>query len=114
VKAILCAEGHDAHRAKRRLLQSAAQLWNESGAKLELKPLLCDLLDVSKNEVAGLVKDAAGERKSKFPTEHQSNAKPDVMGSKVELPDVQPWHEACQLAGKTSQGFAGENHPPLR
>jgi hypothetical protein len=20
----------------------------------------------------------------------------------------------CQLAGKTSQGFAGENHPPLR
>jgi len=27
-------------------------------------------------------------------------------------PNVDTSH--CQFAGKTSQGFAGENHPPLR
>ena len=30
----------------------------------------------------------------------------------IKLTEAKPWN--CQFAGKTSQGVAGENHPPLR
>jgi hypothetical protein len=65
VKRLVSGQGHEGSRARTRLLQSAAQLWNELGAILELKPLLAEVLGVPKKEVAGLIKDAATERKER-------------------------------------------------
>jgi hypothetical protein len=54
VKTQLAAQGHGARRAKVKLLQSAAQLWKEPAAKLDLSPLLRDVLKVKKSELGGL------------------------------------------------------------
>src|SRR6266511_1082876 len=73
VKRLVSEERHEASRASIRLLQSASQLWNETGAPLELKPLLAGVLGVSKKEVAGLVQDAASNRKARTRKADKSN-----------------------------------------
>lgn len=96
VKAILKSEGHTGSRARLRLLQSAARLWREPSAKLELNSPLCGLLDVKKGELASLVKDAsghsgAGEVEDSHRT--QSEATQSPLGSRVEFPAVERWEK---------------------
>jgi hypothetical protein len=59
----IAADSREARRARVRLLQSAAQLWNEPGAKLDLSPLLCRVLGVVKKELPSLIRDATNSRK---------------------------------------------------
>lgn len=56
-KLILCS-GQEARIARRKLLQSSARLWGDPAAKLELEPLLMGLLDVSKGDLASLIRNA--------------------------------------------------------
>lgn len=89
VKRLVSQPDHDGSRSKRRLLQSAAQLWHESGAVLDLKPLLAEVLSVRQSEVAGLVRDATDRMRER----EAGRMKPgdSVQGCALDLPDVEPW-----------------------
>lgn len=88
VKRLVSRQGHEGSRARIRLLQSAAQLWKEPGAPLELKPLLAAALGVSKTEVAGLVRDAANKQEDQ---PGKAEAKDTALGRAVGLSGVEPW-----------------------
>jgi hypothetical protein len=57
---LLTQQTGDAHRLRVKLLRSTAALWKEPGARLALKPLLAQLLNINESEVPGLVRDACG------------------------------------------------------
>ena len=90
VKRLVSGQGHEGSRARIRLLQSAAQLWKEPGAPVELKPLLADALGVSKTEAAGLVRDAVNKQEGQ---PANSEAKDTAQGRAVDLPCVEPWEK---------------------
>ena len=85
VKRLVSEQGHDGFPARRRLLESAKLLWNETGARLEMKPLLADLLGVSKSEVAGLVRDAGQ------PAIEVNHIPAPPEKGRVTLRNVEPW-----------------------
>ena len=91
VAKFLAADSHYARCARVKLLHSAAQLWNETGAKLELKPLLADALAVKPSEVPVLIKDATSKRQGRQSTDAKS--KSDAQGSAVEFANVEPWEK---------------------
>ncbi|HWN96912.1 MAG TPA: phage/plasmid primase, P4 family [Methylomirabilota bacterium] len=65
VKHAIEVEGHEGSRARTRLIQSAANLWSEPAAKLELSPLLRDITGLNKTELANLIKDARAAAKAR-------------------------------------------------
>lgn len=92
VEKLLAAKGHEGQRARVRLLQSAALLWNEPAAKLLLAPLLRQSLRVSKTEIATLIKDAASHRNgADDATRHARPGASPAQGSAVLLPSPEPW-----------------------
>lgn len=95
VKRLVAKQDHEASRARVRLLQSAGQIWNETGARLELKPLIADLLNLKPSEVAGLVKDAAAKKQESESGKEQGD---NAQGSAVEFPDIEPWERAVNGA----------------
>ncbi len=108
VKRLVSDQGHEGFRDRTRLLQSAAQLWNESSAPLYLKPLLADVLGVSKTEVAGLAKDAANKKQEREPSDAKPKASDNAQGSAVDLPNIEPWPETvngAQVLNEVSSRF---------
>lgn len=89
VKRLVTQQDHEGSRARIRLLESAAQLWRQTGAPLELRPLLADVLGVRKSEVVGLVRDAANKQQSHEPA--KAEAKDTAQGRALNLPDVELW-----------------------
>lgn len=86
VRTSITGDGHDAHRNRVRLLQSAGKLQHETGAMLLLKPLLSDLLDVSETTLAGMIRDATKEAR---PAPTNTNSK-----SECKFATVEPWEHA--------------------
>lgn len=106
---LLAAKGHEAKRARVRLLESAARLWNETGAKLDLQPLLCRVLGVKETKVAGLVRDAAGKKQQPESGDNREEKKGSAQGSVVELPDVEQWPNSVkgtEVLNETAATFA--------
>jgi putative DNA primase/helicase len=78
-------DGHDAHRNRVRLLQSAGKLQHETGAMLLLKPLLSDLLNVKEPALAKMIKDAGKPAIEDNPIPATSEK------GRVTLRNVEPW-----------------------
>jgi hypothetical protein len=78
-------DGHDAHRNRVRLLQSAGKLQHETGAMLLLKPLLAGLLDVKESALAKMIKDAGQ------PAIVDSHIPATTEKGRVTLRNVEPW-----------------------
>jgi len=113
VKALLSAGDHDARLARTKLLRSAAQLWTEPGAKLDLAPLLCDALGVSKTGVGGLIRDAAASRSEKLTNQwrtrrNRKRTAGDHRGSGVQSPDGHFGHPL-----PTPSGWFDTKYPKL-
>jgi hypothetical protein len=88
VKRLISKRDHEGSRARVRLLQSAAQLWNDPGAKLELKPLLANVFGAKQSAVATLIRDAGGDR-----NRTQTNAaKENAPASSASV--IEPWDKA--------------------
>jgi putative DNA primase/helicase len=106
LKTLLKAEGHEGSRARFRLLQSAAQLWHEPAAKLELSALLCGLLGVTKTELSGLVKDATNHRES---NQSGKTSHDDQQKDGTQDPDLEPWPEPVDGASLLDEVRASYN-----
>lgn len=92
-KQLLSRRDHAGIEARRRLLQSAALLWHETGAALELKPVLAEVLGVSKTQAEKLVTDALKNASSKKPDGELSQGKSkDKAQSPARIPvNLDPW-----------------------
>jgi hypothetical protein len=103
---LISQEGHEGSRARIRLLQSAAQLWKETSAPLELKPLLAEVLGIAKSEVTSLVRDAADKKEECELGKNE--AKENTQGHALNLPDVELWHESvngAEVLSETAESF---------
>ena len=85
VRTSIKGDGHDAHRNRVRLLQSAGKLQHETGAMLLLKPLLAGLLDVKESALAKMIKDAGQ------PAIVDSHIPATTEKGRVTLRNVEPW-----------------------
>jgi putative DNA primase/helicase len=85
VRTSIKGNGHDAHRNRVRLLQSAGKLQHETGAMLLLKPLLAGLLDVKATALAKMIKDAGK------PTIVDNHIPTTPEKGRVTLRNVEPW-----------------------
>jgi hypothetical protein len=80
---LISSSGQEARMARRKLLQSSAHLWGDPAAKLELQPLLMELLDVTKGELASLIRDANPKPEVVVPITIEKVVEPE--------PELTPW-----------------------
>lgn len=91
IRKLLGSDGHESRRARKKLLHSAHQLWSETGAKLELKPLLATILAVKQTEVPGLVRDAASTKQEHELAHKTPTVSGTAHGSALGAHEVEPW-----------------------
>lgn len=92
LRTMMTGEAINAHRLRVKLLQSATELWNKTGANLALKPLLAEILSVAATKISGLIRDAAENQKRQSDQRNQST-EPDLQGTALTLAEIQPWEQ---------------------
>jgi len=90
VRAAVTGGDHGVHRNQVKLLQSAGHLQRETGAMLQLKPLLADILDVNGSAIGTMIKDAGHPSDVNMP-------QPKPAKGSVTLRNVEPWENPVKV-----------------
>lgn len=85
VRVAVGGAGHEATRNRVKLLQSAGRLQHETGAMLQMKPVLAGILEVKETSISTMIKDAGHG-----PVLDQTSTAQPIKGS-VTFRNVEPW-----------------------